>query len=539
MAHPIKLILAQINPIVGDITGNTAMIIEAYQQAIKQHQADLVLFPELAICGYPPEDLLLRSGFHQQIKTAMVEIAKQSTDTLLVIGCPTQIKDQRYNSALVFQNSQQIACYNKQQLPNYGVFDEKRYFTPGTTQTIIECKGIKCAITICEDIWDQPTATLIKQTDADLILNLSASPFEADKINQRQQLLTQRSQQTGLPIAYCNLVGGQDQLVFDGGSMLINNDTIKAHALQFESQLLAVNIDATSKPFQMTADSQPLLNQTAQIYQALVLGIRDYYQKNTFNGILVGSSGGIDSALTLAICVDAIGADHVTAILLPSKYTSDLSNQAAIEQAELLGIKHQSLPINSSVVAIEHSLHQISTDLNDITQQNIQARVRGLLLMALSNNTGSLLVSTGNKTEMAVGYSTLYGDMAGGFCALKDVPKMLVYQLAEYRNQQQLVIPQSIIDRPPSAELVPGQMDQDSLPPYPTLDAILYAYIDQQQTLSDIVKQGFDKAIVKKVIAMVNRSEYKRQQSAPGIKITTQAFGRERRYPITNKYKSS
>ena len=531
----IKIALAQLNFTVADIKTNTAKIIAAIAEA-KQQQADLVVFPELSVTGYPPEDLLLRPDFIRQAQAAVDQIKLHTDGIVAVIGCPLQHGKRLYNSALALSNGQVIAEYHKQALPNYGVFDEQRYFNAGHQLCLIEVKNTQLALTICEDIWQAGIIARNREAGAEIILALNASPFHAGKVHQREEIIGEQVEQAGLPLVYVNQVGGQDELIFDGASFVLDqHGAVSFRAAEFEEQLAVVEfVDQQPQP----ASIAPHYQTVASEYKALVLGIKDYVRKNGFQGAILGLSGGIDSALVLALAVDALGADKVEAVLMPSRYTQDMSNQDARLEAEWLGVKHHTIAIEPAVLAFNQMLEPLfAGSKKDTTEENIQARCRGVLLMAMSNKQGKLLLTTGNKSEMSVGYATLYGDMAGGFAPLKDVSKLLVYQLAEYRNTLSQAIPERVITRPPSAELAPDQKDEDSLPPYPILDPILALYIEQDKSASEIIALGYPQEAVVRAIGLVDRNEYKRRQSPPGIRITPRAFGRDRRYPISSGYR--
>lgn len=536
----INIVMAQINPLVGDIQGNTDTVIRYIQEAQEQYQADVVIFPELTLCGYPPEDLLLRDSMNTRIQAALDRLASESFSSAVVLGYPRMVDGARYNMAGVLSGGQWVAEYAKQQLPNFQVFDEKRYFSAGDSACVFDLNGVPTALSICEDIWHEEPVLKAKAAGAQLLININASPFHYQKHDQRLQLLSQRAQQGEMPIVYVNQVGGQDELVFDGGSFAVNaNGERQVQAPWYEEGLFLVQ--CASSP-QVEIQASPLadeLDDLGVIYEALVLGLRDYVNKNHFRRVVLGLSGGIDSALTLAIAVDALGADRVQAIMMPFLYTSQLSRDDAAAQAKSLGVEYDSIAIepmyNAFMTSLETQFEGLPVDL---TEQNLQARCRGVLLMAVSNKTGALVLTTGNKSELAVGYSTLYGDMAGGFDALKDVPKTLVFKLAEYCNRLgEEVIPQSVIDRPPSAELAPDQKDEDNLPPYDVLDQILALYIDGDQSADAIVAKGFDREVVARVIRLVDINEYKRRQAPVGVRISEKGFGRDRRYPITNGWK--
>ena len=530
----LHIVLAQLNFTVGDIEGNCEKMLAALAQA-KAEQADCVVFSELATIGYPPEDLLYRSHIFERIDQTIVRLAQASVGIMTVVGTPWMQQGDLYNAALVLRDGEIAAQYFKNKLPNYNVFDEKRYFKEGTTACVFDLAGVSVALTICEDIWWPQPIAAAKQVGAELVLNINASPFHSDKQLERTQNLRQRVAETGLPIACLNQTGGQDELVFDGQSFAINPDKEVVFLAQaFTEGVYSLEFDCEQHCFVKQTCAEPV-ETNAAIYQALTYGLQDYVRKNGFKGGLIGLSGGIDSAVALTLAVDALGPERVHAVMMPSPYTSQMSLDDAAELAANLGVRY-------SVISIESLYDQFLDVLAgpfvgapaDTTEENIQARIRGLLLMALSNKTDYMLFSTGNKSEMAVGYATLYGDMAGGFAPLKDVLKTRVFALANYKNDDVVVIPQRIIDRPPSAELAPDQKDEDSLPPYSELDRILELFIEYDFSRKDIVDQGFDPAIVSRVINMVLRSEYKRRQAPPGVKVSKRSFGRDRRYPITS-----
>nr|VFK35202.1 MAG: NAD+ synthase (glutamine-hydrolysing) [Candidatus Kentron sp. MB]VFK77192.1 MAG: NAD+ synthase (glutamine-hydrolysing) [Candidatus Kentron sp. MB] len=556
----LRVAIAQVNLTVGDISGNTKQVIEYTRKARDDLKADVVLFPELTLTGYPPEDLLLRADLYQRIDTALAEIEKASHGIDVVIGYPFRGMDNKiYNACGHLQNGVLVGRYFKQELPNYGVFDEKRYFSPGDGAVLARIKGVKVAFTICEDIWfPGPMRVAAEIGKARLMFNINASPYHADKIDEREALLATRAREGNMPIVYVNLVGGQDELVFDGHSLVVDaqGETVfRAPAFQTGLFLVMFETAPVVKPLPDAA-LLPLPAPEESIYQALVTGVRDYVDKNGFRGAVLGLSGGIDSALTLAIAVDALGADRVEAVLMPSRYTADMSIEDASAQAETLGIIHHIIPIEPVFSTFLESLKKVfAGQPPDVTEENIQARCRGVLLMAISNKTGKVVLTTGNKSEMAMGYATLYGDMAGGFAPLKDVIKGLVYYLAEWRNRKwrseqgsrgtkgeahgtvaQDLIPERVLTRPPSAELAPDQKDEDFLPPYPILDEILERYVEYDHSPEEIIDDGFDPETVAKVTGMVLGNEYKRRQAAPGVRITQRAFGRDRRYPITSGY---
>ncbi|MGH8398977.1 MAG: NAD+ synthase, partial [Gammaproteobacteria bacterium] len=519
--------------------GNVEQVLAAAQHSRDEFHAQLVVFPELTLTGYPPEDLLFHSGLRRDVEEAVRRIVHEIHGIDVLVGYPLYEEDKIYNVASVIGGGALRATYRKQELPNYSVFDEKRYFTPGNIADVVKIAGINLGINVCEDIWHAgpPGRAVIAGTQLLLIPN--ASPFELGKQSQREHELRHRAADAGIPLVYVNLVGGQDELVFDGGSLAMNADgRVVVRAPSFESGLYPVDFTVNGASIEAVPGGLHTDRSAEEsVYRAIILGVRDYAGKNKFKGALVGLSGGIDSALTLAIAVDALGKENVNAVMMPSRYTSSLSLQEAEREAKALGVDYNSISIEPAFEAFLQSLNPvIGKSATDITEQNIQARCRGVLLMALSNRTGRLLLTTGNKSELAVGYATLYGDMAGGFAPLKDVTKSLVYRLAHYRNSLSPVIPDAVLERAPSAELAPGQKDADSLPPYATLDPILTAYVEDDKTVAEIVTLGYDAATVKRVVQMVQNAEYKRRQSPPGVRVSRRAFGRDRRYPITSGY---
>ncbi|MGR8919740.1 MAG: NAD+ synthase [Gammaproteobacteria bacterium] len=538
MTDVLNIALAQANFCVGDIAANAAHIVELTARARDAHGAQLVVFPELAVTGYPPEDLLFRPGLHRRVERALGEIAASAVGITVMVGYPERDGDTLYNSAAVFRDGNLIAHYRKRLLPNYSVFDEKRYFAPGDGACVVEVMGIRIGLSICEDIWDPRTGSMLRLAGAEMICNLNASPYHLGKPVERIAAVAAAAREAALPVAYANLVGGQDELVFDGASFALDAaGTVVAQAPAFEESLLLLEARREAGHVVLAGPSAPEPALYESVYAGLVLGIRDYVRKNRFNGCVLGLSGGIDSALTLALAVDALGPEAVTAISMPSRFTADMSIDDAREEAALLGCAFHVVPIEDVVRSFGDTLAPVLGEaVSGVTAENLQARSRGVILMAVSNASGNIVLATGNKSEMAVGYATLYGDMAGGFAPLKDIPKTLVYALSRWRNERSLVIPERVITRPPSAELAPGQQDSDSLPPYEVLDPILERYIEQDMTPREIAEQGFDLETVRRVARLVDRNEYKRRQAAPGVRITRRAFGRDRRFPITSRY---
>ena len=538
MSRSLSIALAQLNLLVGDIEGNTERMLQTVQQQQKAG-ADLVMFTELALSGYPPEDLLYRNDFYQRCDEQLLRLQQASTDVAILVGHPWREGDKLYNALSLFSEGQLLARYFKQQLPNYGVFDEKRYFQAGNDTCVVELKGYRLGLLICEDLWFPEPVDAAKAAGAEMILSINASPYNREKPYIRKTLMAGHCQRTHLPLVYLNQIGGQDELIFDGCSKVFDaagNMTHRLAAFAEQVTLLEFN-ELDVVPMTAPAAELPQLAQLAQVYEALVLAVRDYVTKNGFKGAVLGLSGGIDSALTLAIAVDALGKDKVQALMMPFRYTADISIADAKEEAEILGVEFDVVSIEPMFDAFMGQLAPMFAGTErDTTEENLQARCRGVVLMALSNKRRSIVLTTGNKSEMAVGYATLYGDMAGGFDVLKDVPKTLVFKLSEYRNTVSYVIPQRVIDRPPSAELAPDQVDQDSLPPYDILDAILEGYVERDMSVVDLVAAGFDEAIVRKVIRLVDINEYKRRQAAVGPRITARNFGKDRRYPITSGF---
>ena len=562
----IRVAAAQANLVVGDLAGNLERACAAYVAAASTG-VDLIVFPELTITGYPPEDLLLKNAFLKRSLECLKEFASKTTTTVAVIGFP-ESSDLLMNSAAVCAHGSIIGIYRKQLLPNYSVFDEQRYFGASTEEgPLFVVAGIRVGVTICEDAWSQDGPILSQVAGgAELIVNLNASPYYAGRVAEREAMLITRAAEAGVPIVYANLVGGQDELVFDGASMIVNqNGVLIARAAQFAEDLLVADLEVPtgaqrrqvhgleSAPLAevfVTATSvasgepanphvQPLFSPTHEVFEALVLGTRDYVRKNGFFEVVIGLSGGIDSSIVAAIAVEALGAERVHGVLMPSRWSSPGSLTDAAALADALNIKTRTIPIEAAHAAFESLLAESFVDcLPDLTEENLQARVRGTLLMALSNKFGWMVLTTGNKSEMATGYSTLYGDMAGGFAVIKDVAKMFVFELCRDLNRRsgRELIPISVINKPPSAELRPDQRDEDSLPPYSILDRVIEAYVERDLSLGEIEAEGFDRAVIEQVIRLVDRSEYKRRQSPPGVRVTPKAFGKDRRLPITNRW---
>jgi len=571
-----RLALVQINPVVGDLDGNRQLILERLEAA-KSQGADLVLFPELAVTGYPPEDLLLRPGFVRAAESSVEAIAREARGTTVLVGGPHFDRD-LYNACFVLSGGEVKAVYRKRYLPNYGVFDEDRYFAPGRDLILLEHGRTLVGLTVCEDMWQPgPPATDLALAGAELLVNISASPFYVGRDREREEMFVTRARDNSCFVAFCNTVGGQDELVFDGHSVVIDDEgTILARAPGFEEALLVVDVEpkevigrrlrdvrrralarereqvppvevihvgtraASSNGQKARGAVVPFVDELEQMRLALELGLHDYVDKNGFRDVVVGVSGGIDSAVTAALAAEALGSDRVHCVSMPSRYSSEATRTDARRLAESLGCSFQEIPIDSIVDACNAALAEaFSGTQPDLTEENIQARARGVLLMAQSNKFGWMLVATGNKSELSVGYATLYGDMAGGFALLKDVYKTDVFRLARYLNEraERELIPRSIIDRAPSAELRDNQLDEDSLPPYPKLDEVLEEYVEHDRTLEELSADGFDKEIVERAVSMIDRAEYKRRQAPPGVKLRPKAFGRDRRTPITNRWR--
>jgi len=553
--------MAQINPTVGDVEGNAQKILSYVTQAHLCYRADMVIFPELVITGYPPEDLLFREDFLNQVDSSIDwlknELAERVPNIHVVIGAPAREQGRLFNAALVLNDGKILHRYFKQKLPNYQVFDECRYFESGegyqsANVGIFKLNGINFGLSVCEDIWHEETVTKAVNSGVECIISINASPYHVGKQSQRIKHVIHLAQKHNVSIIYTNMVGGQDELVFDGASFAVNpnipktTERLVANANAFKEQLHPIKLTRTdfsshttnqTSPLIVTSEIRPHLNTPASIYSALVLGLKDYVNKSGFNSVILGLSGGIDSALTLAIAVDALGQDKVEAVMMPYDYTSQISKDDAQAQALKLGVRYRVLPIHQPFTGFMAELKnepefKHAQSAFDMTEQNLQARCRGVMLMALSNKKGSLVLTTGNKSEIAVGYCTLYGDMVGGFNPLKDVPKTLVYKLSEYRNTISPAIPERVITRPPSAELAPDQKDTDSLPPYERLDEIIKLYVDQDASPLSIIDKGFDPSEVEQVIRLIDRNEYKRQQAVIGTRISEKGFGRDRRYPV-------
>ena len=532
MQKKLTVLMAQINPTVGAIEQNAEKIMDI----IRTHQPthDVIIFPELVLTGYPPEDLLLRQEIFNRVEHALKAIMSITKDCHVILGYPMLDNNVCYNVASVVFKGKRIALYQKQHLPNYGVFDEKRYFTKGPAiPCLFTINGYKAGLCICEDIWHPGPVDQLVAAEAEIMFCINASPFDEDKYEKRDILLSTHARR-GLAIVYVNQIGGQDDLVFDGQSLAYDqNGDLCARAPAFATHLQTVTLFNQ----QMKSEIAPPLKKEALIYQALLCGVRDYVEKNYFPGVLLGLSGGIDSALTLAIAVDALGPSRVHAVLLPSRYTADISSEDALEQVRMLNVQHTTLPIEPAFETLLATLAPAFLNkASDTTEENLQARIRGVLLMALSNKTGNMLLTTSNKSETAVGYTTLYGDMCGGFAVLKDVLKTTVYALARFRNSISAIIPERVIQRPPSAELAPNQTDQDNLPDYAILDAIICCYMNERLGSADIIARGYKPDDVLRTITLIKRNEYKRRQAAPGVKITTCAFDRDWRYPITSGF---
>jgi NAD+ synthase (glutamine-hydrolysing) len=532
--------LAQLNFLVGDAQGNAARVIDAVARASTGQKPDLLLFPELTLSGYPPEDLLFHGGFRQAIDRALATVRAAVRGMGVIVGYPEYVDQDIFNSAALLCDGALIANHRKRELPNYKVFDEKRYFRAGSGATVFEHRGFRIGLLVCEDIWECEAPRQARDAGAELLIIINASPFEVHKQNEREHVTRQRVLDVQLPVAYVNMLGGQDELVFDGNSFVMDAaGRVVMRAPAFEAGTYVVDfVRQDGRVVPVPGSVAPELSDVASVYQALVMGVRDYVTKHGFPGVVMGLSGGVDSALTLAIATDALGPERIHAVMMPSRYTSQMSLDDAQSQARNMGVHYSVIPIEGMFAATLAALAgEFAGREPDTTEENIQSRCRMLLLMGISNKTGRMLLTTGNKSEMAVGYATLYGDMAGGFAPIKDCSKLLVYRLAAYRNREAEIIPQRVIDRPPSAELRPDQKDSDSLPSYEVLDAILEAFIEEDLSVDQIQARGFDRATVGRVLDLVKRNEYKRRQAPPGVRVSRRAFGRDWRYPITNGYR--
>ena len=547
MADRLRIALAQLNLLVGDVDGNTRRIIQACAEARDRLRADIALFPELALCGYPPEDLLFHNSMRRKVAQALERIRAEVKGIGALVGYPEYAEGHIFNSAALIREGAIVANHRKHCLPNYKVFDEKRYFHPGSQATVVDWEGWRIGVLVCEDVWEPQPAAGARAAGAELLLVLNASPYELHKQNERESIVRDRVSEVGLPMAYVNLVAGQDELIFDGQSFVMDGrGQLVQRAGAFVEALGAADFRRDNQRIEpVSGEIAPFQSDEESVYSALVLGVRDYVDKHKFPGVVMGLSGGVDSALTLAIAVDALGADRVHAVMMPSRYTSHMSMEDAEGQARRLGVKFSNISIEGMFAATLDALAaEFAGRKPDTTEENIQSRCRGVLLMAISNKTGRMLLTTGNKSEMAVGYATLYGDMAGGFAPIKDCSKTLVYRLAHYRNslaaaaRQAFFIPARVLERPPSAELREGQQDTDSLPPYDVLDPILEAFIEEDLSVDQIVARGFDRKTVGRVLDLVKRNEYKRRQAPPGVRVSGRAFGRDWRYPITSGYQT-
>ncbi|MEO8018554.1 MAG: NAD+ synthase [Pseudomonadota bacterium] len=542
--NKLRIALGQLNLLVGDVAGNAQRIVAAAERACSELDTDLLVLPELTLSGYPPEDLLFHRGFRVAIEQGMATLRTARGACGFVVGFPEYAGAQIFNSAALIEAGQVRATHRKSCLPNYKVFDEKRYFKAGGQPTVVDYRGFRLGLLVCEDIWEPEPALLARAAGAEAFIVINASPFEIHKQRNREDIVRRRVVDLGLPVVYVNMLGGQDELVFDGNSFVMDGTgVVVMRAPPFEEGLYPFELERVDGAVRVVpASVAPELGDAESVYRALVLGVRDYVGKHGFPGVVMGLSGGIDSALTLALAVDALGKDRVHAVMMPSPYTSQMSLDDARGQAEHMGVKYSLLPIGEMMKATEATLATEFAGRNpDTTEENIQSRCRMLLLMGISNKTGKMLLTTGNKSEMSVGYATLYGDMAGGFAPIKDCSKLLVYRLAEYRNSvgdsTQPVIPRRVIERPPSAELRPDQKDSDSLPPYEVLDPILEAFIEEDLSVDEICARGFDRPTVARVLDLVKRNEYKRRQAPPGVRVSRRAFGRDWRYPITSGYR--
>ncbi len=539
----LRCVMAQLDMVVGDVDGNTSRLVAAANEARDRLRADVILCPELAVSGYPPEDLLFHSGMRAQVARSIERLKREVRGITLVAGYPEYVGATIHNAAIVLRDGAVLANHRKACLPNYRVFDEKRYFTPGGEPTVFDLAGTRAGVLVCEDVWDPEPAAKARAAGAQVLLAINASPYEVGKQEQREQrVASRRVAECGVPLVFVNLVGGQDELVFDGQSFVMSAaGEVTTRAPAYLEGLYAVDLEVadTGVVRPVPGEVVPLQGQEESVYGALVLGTRDYVEKHRFPGVVLGLSGGVDSALTLCVAVDALGPERVHSVAMPSRFTSQMSKDDAALQAKWLNVKHSEISIEGMFEATLAALKdEFAGRPPDTAEENIQSRCRGVLLMGISNKTGRMLLTTGNKSEMAVGYATLYGDMAGGFAPIKDCSKLLVYRLAAWRNARGPVIPARVIERPPSAELRHDQKDTDSLPPYEILDPILEAFIEEDLSVDQIAARGFDRAIVGRVLDMVKRNEYKRRQAPPGVRVSGRAFGRDWRYPITSGYQS-
>ena len=536
----IHIIIGQLNFTVGDIENNTKKIIRAIKKGGEEYNADIIIFPELSVSSYPPEDLLLRPAFNNSINFALEKIKSETENIQVILGYPLKKDEKLYNACSLIHDGEIKKTYCKQYLPNYGVFDEKRYFLPGNETCLFEINGVTAALSICEDIWVAKPIADAAAADAKILFNINASPYDKNKNSEREKIISKRASESDMHVVYVNLVGGQDELIFDGNSMIFDkNGEVIFRAPEFKEGLYEAYINTEQIKIKSNIKKETDLNfiKEKSIYSGLVIGVKDYVKKNNFQGVIVGLSGGIDSALTLCIAVDALGPENVEALIMPSRYTAKMSTDDACALAKKLKVPYEIISIEPPFTAFLEALKPIfKKSPVDTTEENIQARSRGILLMAISNKYNKLVLTTGNKSEMSVGYATLYGDMAGGYSPLKDVWKTLVYQLAIWRNKNRKVIPERIINRPPTAELRDNQLDQDTLPDYEILDQILEQYIELDKRPEEIIRNGFDEETVYKIVNLVDKNEYKRRQAAPGVKITRKAFGKDRRYPISSGY---
>lgn len=542
MSDRLRIALAQSGFMVGDVRANARRIVALACEARDRLAAHCVVFPELALTGYPPEDLLLRPAFLREVERGLREVCAGTLGIDLVLGYPRLHEGRLYNAAALLREGEPVAIYHKQQLPNHSVFDEKRYFHAGERACVVDIRGRRVGLTVCEDMWQSGPIEQAAASGADFVININASPYHLDKRREREEVLRHRIAVAGVPVIYLNTVAGQDELVFDGESFVMDaGGEVTQRAPAWREALVPVALEAGTdgRIVPVPATIEAPLPDDESVYRALVLGVRQYVDHNGFDGVVIGLSGGLDSALTLAIAVDALGAERVEALMLPSRFTSTMSLEDAAAQARALGVHYREISIESAFEAFLGLLREEFAGLPpDATEENIQARCRGVILMAVANKKRRMVLTTGNKSEMAVGYATLYGDMAGGFAPIKDVPKTMVYRLARYRNSITPVIPARVLERPPSAELAPGQLDQDTLPPYPVLDAILEMYVERDMAPVDIVAAGYDAELVRRTVTMIDRNEYKRRQAPPGVRISKRAFGRDRRYPITSGFRN-